>query len=87
MLDQGFDALVDPGATYIVIRMYYGMLKLVPIANLSEPRDPLNRVDQQAMPISVRYGMYHFLPCQLGSRRRKLWIWSSYTVTRHPLLR
>ncbi|VDK22565.1 unnamed protein product [Taenia asiatica] len=54
MLDQGFDALVDPAATYIVIRMYYGMLKLIPIANLSEPRDPLNRVDQQAVPISVR---------------------------------
>lgn len=54
MLDQGFDALVDPGATYIVIRMYYGMLKLIPIANLSGPRDPLNKVDQQAMSISVR---------------------------------
>ncbi|VDQ05916.1 unnamed protein product [Trichobilharzia regenti] len=29
MIDQGFDVLIDPGANYIVVRLYHGLLKII----------------------------------------------------------
>ncbi|CAL8070914.1 unnamed protein product [Calicophoron daubneyi] len=29
MIDQGFDVLIDPGANYIVVRLYHGILKVI----------------------------------------------------------
>ncbi|KAF5400819.1 DNA damage binding protein 1 [Paragonimus heterotremus] len=29
IIDQGFDVLVDPGANYVVVRLYHGLLKII----------------------------------------------------------
>ncbi|KAH8872464.1 DNA damage-binding protein 1 [Schistosoma japonicum] len=29
IIDQGFDVLIDPGANYIVVRLYHGLLKII----------------------------------------------------------
>nr|VZI48110.1 unnamed protein product [Spirometra erinaceieuropaei] len=36
MIDQGIDALVDPEASYIVIRLYHGLLNVIPLRSLGD---------------------------------------------------
>ncbi|CAH8287066.1 unnamed protein product, partial [Schistosoma turkestanicum] len=36
IIDQGFDVLIDPGANYIVVRLYHGLLKIILLQCIGE---------------------------------------------------
>ncbi|TGZ72028.1 hypothetical protein CRM22_002338 [Opisthorchis felineus] len=36
LIDQGFDVLVDPGANCVVVRLYHGLLRIIPLNGIGE---------------------------------------------------
>ncbi|VDD75995.1 unnamed protein product [Mesocestoides corti] len=54
MIDQGFDALVDPDATYIMIKLYHGLLKVIPLHSLSDRGSSVDVLEPKVKAHSIR---------------------------------
>ncbi len=54
MIDQGYDALVDPDSNYIVIKLYHGLLKVIPLRSISDRGNSLDALEPKVKAHSIR---------------------------------